>query len=186
MIPPQDPDGGYTFLAGFQIDGDGSPRCYAPVGSGLEGLDYLANAGRPGNWWGIATSVNGVPIIQGQGEPCPGYYVSTTSYQDPTKAIGDPARYLDAENVPFAVFTAAFLRGVPGIVKGCLVLVSFNGVEAPAMAGDEGPAVGEGSIKLAQLLGIPGSPKSGGVPTGVTWRFFPSVQYDPAYPLQPA
>ena len=48
------------------IDGDGAPNCYHPDGS-PPGLDYLGNAGEPGNWWALAThnkKSSGNPVIQ--------------------------------------------------------------------------------------------------------------------------
>src|SRR5258708_2675267 len=84
-------------LAGLAVDADGSPHAYAPSGSGLQGLDYLANAGHSGNWWGIATDSHGMPYIQGPNTPAPGYYVSTTALEDGSKAVNDPARYVNSE-----------------------------------------------------------------------------------------
>src|SRR5271165_3204735 len=67
---------------GMQIDADGSPRAYNPVSS--KGLDALGNAGRPGNWWALATvngKSSGKPVIQGPSDPAPGFYVSTTALE---------------------------------------------------------------------------------------------------------
>ena len=44
----------------LMVDADGSPHAYHPDGS-PPGLDYLANAGSPGNWWGIACNSSGDP-----------------------------------------------------------------------------------------------------------------------------
>src|SRR5580704_6936292 len=71
-------DNAVLFNAGMDIDADGSPRAYNPVSS--KGLDALANAGHPGNWWAIATTngkASGEPVIQVDPEPAPGFYVST-------------------------------------------------------------------------------------------------------------
>src|SRR4051812_22059936 len=38
--------------SGMQIDADGCPRAYHPKNIGL---DWLANAGEPGNWYGLVT-----------------------------------------------------------------------------------------------------------------------------------
>src|SRR5271166_5427692 len=75
------------------IDADGSPHAYAPEGSGLVTLHYLANAGSPGDWYGIATNSHGIPYIQGHADPAPGYYVSTTALEDPNYTASDPNRY---------------------------------------------------------------------------------------------
>lgn len=193
MIPPQDPDGGYTFHAGFDIDGDGANgqtggiACYAPAG--MPSLDYLANAGHPGNWWALVTDNglrSGNPIIQGPNDPAPGAYVSMTSYRIPGYPASDPRSWIDAAAIPGMVVTDEFIRAVPGIVMGCLCSVIFQGVTVNGMVYDVGPAIGEGTIQLAQMLGIPGSPKSGGVPNGVIWRVFPGVAGPAGLPLQPA
>ncbi|GAB4023719.1 hypothetical protein GCM10028808_74810 [Spirosoma migulaei] len=43
----------YLFIAGLAVDADGSPRAYNKDNS--KALDYLANAGKVGNWWALAT-----------------------------------------------------------------------------------------------------------------------------------
>src|SRR5580765_7782088 len=65
------------------IDADGCPHAYGPEGT--KPLDYLANAGYPGNWWGIVTDAEGIPYVQRTDDgkdraPWPGYYLSTTAY----------------------------------------------------------------------------------------------------------
>ncbi len=56
-----------TFDAGMTIDADGSPRAYHPV-EGF-GLDFLGNAGRPGNWWALACRKDGRPWEQDATDP---------------------------------------------------------------------------------------------------------------------
>src|ERR1700739_2474595 len=81
-------DGSVTFSAGATLDGDGAngqfggPPCYAPASFSGRTLDILANAGHPGNWFGVVTDTGtktGTPIIQGPTDPCPGAFVSATS-----------------------------------------------------------------------------------------------------------
>lgn len=43
----------YFFEAGMAIDADGAYRAYHPTPG--KGLDFLANAGSPGNWWALVT-----------------------------------------------------------------------------------------------------------------------------------
>ena len=50
-----------VYKAGATVNGDGSPHCYHPDDD--EALDYLANAGSSGNWWGIYAP-NGQPVVQ--------------------------------------------------------------------------------------------------------------------------
>ena len=96
----------------MNCDGDGANgqtggvACYVPVDSGLTSLELLANAGYPGNWWGLACDAGGNPFIQQANDPVPGAYISTTSYQlrlmpdDVTpRTLNDPNRYLDAAGV---------------------------------------------------------------------------------------
>lgn len=174
------PDGSYIVKTGMMIDGDGSPHCYAPEGSGLVGLDYLANGGRPGDWWGLACDGEGNPYIQGKNTPAyddssKGFYVSTTSYVHRGFGQNDPHCYLNAETELYVVVPSMFRRSVRGVVLGCKCVVEYNGKEVEAVTGDIGPDFGEASIAVAHALGIPGSPKSGGVQSGVVYRFYPGI-----------
>src|SRR5262245_23790627 len=104
------------FEAGMTIDADGSPRAYHP--DDKRGLDYLANAGRPGNWWALVCE-NGQPIVQRDTDPAPGFYVSTTAYIRPAYAEADPRRYLDSESVHFVVVPSQLRRLVKPVLLGC-------------------------------------------------------------------
>src|SRR6266498_1588336 len=56
------------------------------------------------NWWGIVTEdsqPSGKPVVQSNGDPFPGYYISTTSLVDPTKPVKSPAHYVDSAKVPY-------------------------------------------------------------------------------------
>ena len=60
----------FFYEAGLVIDADGSPHAYHP--DGRSGLDYLSNAGRPGNWWALVThngKPSGKPVIQKRNDP---------------------------------------------------------------------------------------------------------------------
>ena len=155
-------DGRVTFSGGMTINGDGSPRCYGPPGTNP--LDYLANAGYHGNWWGIATR-NGAPIIQGPNDPYPGYYVSTTALQHRNFPLKDTQRYINSEKVPFIVVPSPLIRAVRGIVLGCKATVQNKfGTVVEGIVADIGPAahLGEVSIYMADKLGVSSNPKSGG------------------------
>lgn len=156
-------DGNIQFVAGLAIDADGSPRAYGP--SGTQPLDYLANAGKTGNWWGIACDIHGKPFIQSDTDPYPGYYVSTTSLQNKEFPTSDPRRYVDSENVPFIVLPKRFMEY--NINLGCSVHVVNleNQKSSNAIFADIGPAtrLGEGSIALANALGIDSNAKTGGI-----------------------
>jgi hypothetical protein len=163
-----DADGSSRFLytSGMQIDADGAYRAYHP--DSKSGLDRLANAGHPGNWWGIVTDNgqrDGNPIVQGDADPAPGFYVSSTSLSDKTKALGDPLRYVDSESIPYLVLPRQVIQAT-GMRLGDFAVVVRGDTANPAFAifADGGPAgkIGEGSIALADALGIPSSPRAGG------------------------
>jgi hypothetical protein len=162
-----------SWTSGMGIDADGSPHAYAPLGSGLKALDYLANAGKPGNWYGLVTDPDSNPIIQGQKDPAPGYYVSPTALSDRTKRLHDPRCYVDSETVPYIAIPPE-LKKLAGVKLGDLVMVLCNGARCGAICADVGPhnKIGEGSIYLAQQLRIPPSAKNGGVSSGVSYTIF--------------
>jgi Fungal chitosanase of glycosyl hydrolase group 75 len=162
-----DEDEHLSWTGEFTVDGDGSPRCYGPEGT--QPLDYLGNAGYPGNWWGVAThnqQSSGYPIVQGGQNPCPGYYVSTTAYVVAGYYYSDPRHYLDSEKVLFAVIPGNVRKAVAGICKGCKAKVTDKKTEksVECVIGDIGPTdhMGEGSMALAEFFGLDSSPKHGG------------------------
>jgi hypothetical protein len=175
----------FFYQSGLQIDADGAYRAYHP--DNKPGLDYLANAGKPGNWWALVTDngkPSGNPVIQSDDDPAPGYYISTTSLEDPTKDRTDPRRYVDSESINFFV--------LPGKLALRAKLGDFGVVIRPktnvydyAIYGDVGPAtkLGEGSIALAASLGIPSNPKKGGVDSGIITIVFPGTTK--GWPLTP-
>ena len=180
----------------LNCDGDGANgraggvACYVPRGSGLPSLDLLANAGSPGNWWGIACDSGGNPFIQQASDPVQGAYISTTSYQVRFKPDGvtprptnDPDRYLDAVAVPFIVVPGAFVRGVPGIVLGCKCEVEYQGKVVAAMVGDTGPDFGEFSVNVCKQFDPSANCHGTSINSGVTVRIWPGVAF-PGYPLQ--
>lgn len=152
------------FTADGDIDADGAYRAYHPDSS--KGLDHLANAGHPGNWWGIVTDRNGKPFIQQSGDPAPGYYVSATSYQWMAFPRDNPRRYLDSESIPFVVVENYIRTRAKGVVLGCKARVTNlrNGKSVDCVVGDMGPLVkiGELSIAAANAIGINGNPRTGG------------------------
>lgn len=177
-------DGTVSFTGGMSIDADGGRRTYAPAGSGLPALDYLANAGGPGNWYGIVTDSKGKPIVAKSG-----YYISPTTYERKQYARTNPERYLDPEKEFFAVFPGPMRRMVKGVVLGCRVIIQDlkTGATKECVAGDAGPAshLGEASIAVAEHFGIPSSPKHGGTDEKrFKYIFFPGVAAE-GYELQP-
>jgi hypothetical protein len=169
----------FFYQGGLAIDADGAPNAYHPEG---KGLDFLANAGKPGNWWGIVTEdgkASGQPVVQGKGDPYPGYYVSTTSLEDQSQPVKSPARYVDSGKVPYVVLPpqvmAPKLAGGARLGDFAAVVDTRSGKVAYALVADRGPKdkLGEGSIALADALGIASSPKKGGAAKGVAYVIFP-------------
>ena len=159
--------GAIIYRAKFAVDADGCPRAYGPNNTGL---DWTANAGYPGNWWGIVTDVNGDPVVQGVSDPYPGMYVSTTSLVCSGYSNTNPLRYVDSENVPYIALPSA-LQSLGNISKGDFAYVrnTTNGNSCFAYFADSGPAekLGEGSINLAYQLGLNSSPRTGGTSLGI-------------------
>jgi hypothetical protein len=182
----QQEDGSFSWMSGLTVDADGSPHAYAPGGLGL---DYLANAGSPGNWFGILTDAEGEPYVQQSQDPAPGYYISTTSLQNRHFAMTDPRRYLNSELVPFAVIPGILAKRCRGIALGCKVeiLDTRTNVLVLAVCGDVGPSnhLGEASIAVAKRLGINPSPKTGGCDERVfRFTFHPGTAAE-GFSLQP-
>ena len=166
-------NGGVLFTAGMTIDADGAPNAYGPKN---RGLDFTANARGRGGWVALVTNTKGRPVIQRTG-PYRGYYVSTTSLQQ--QNISDPRnprKYLDATRIPYIALPPDFTR-MFGINLGDLAVVVNveNGRTAYAIFADVGPRgkIGEGSIALANKLGIPSNPRHDSALNGVTYLIFP-------------
>ena len=127
------------------------------------------------------SKVSGYPILQGGTNPWPGYHVSTTAYIHSKYYYADPRRYLDSENVLFAVIPGNVRKAVAGICKGCKARVTDkrSGKAVDCVIGDIGPSdhMGEGSIKLAGEFGLDISPKYGGSAdeSRFLWECWPGV-----------
>jgi Fungal chitosanase of glycosyl hydrolase group 75 len=160
----------FFFTSGITIDADGSPNAYNPENTGL---DDLANAGNPDHWDGIITDTDGNPLIQGPGDPFPGYYVSCTSLVDRTKPRTDPTRYVDASKIPYIVLPGNLAREAGAQLGDFAVVVNLrNGKSAYAIFADVG-TFGEGSIALANSLGIWSDARQGGRRDGILYLVFP-------------
>ena len=169
-----DDDSAFFYESGLMIDADGAYHAYHP--DNRSGLDYLGNAGRPGNWWALVTNngqPNGKPVIQTDSDPVPGFYISTTSLEDPNCDRKDPRRYVNAEAVNFIVLPGRLGLGAK-LGDFAAVIRPATGAYDYAVYADAGPAnkIGEGSIALAGTLGIPSSPKNGGIAHGLVYIVF--------------
>jgi len=169
----------FFYKAGMTIDADGAARAYHPRNIGLDHNDNGKDKGR----WIAIVLVNGRPHVQGPNDPAPGYYVSTSSLQDKTKAITDPRRYVDSETIPYIALPPKVMHIDGQCVrddKACLgdiavVMNSRNEKLSYAIVADQGPRtrIGEGSIALAKALGIRSSPRTGGTDRGILYLVFP-------------
>ena len=171
----EDNDSAFFYEAGMMIDADGAYHAYHP--DSKSGLDYLGNAGRPGNWWALVTDngqPSGNPVIQTANDPAPGFYISTTSLEDTTCERNDPRRYVNAEAINFIVLPGRLGLGAK-LGDFAVVIRPHTGAYDYAVYADVGPAnkLGEGSIALANALGIPANPKSGGIGHGIAFIVFP-------------
>ena len=164
-----------AFQAKLAIDADGSPKAYCP---GNKGLDFTANAGKPGNWYGVVTDNTGNPVIQKDTDPCPGCYVSPTTLNDKKLAKENPLKYLNSEQIPFIALPSEVTKaGNIKIGDFAFVYNSKNGKSCFAIFGDGGPKgkLGEGSVFLADRLGVNSNPRNGGVSEGIIYLVFPGT-----------
>lgn len=167
-----------VFRGRFAVDADGAPKAYHQ--NNAIALDFLANAGRPGNWWALVTDANGVPRVQDNADPAPGYYVATTSLTNPGFPADRPSHYIDASTIPFLVLPGGRFRQFTSakVLRLGDVGVAYNKLNGKfcfCQFAETGPAdkIGEGSIALASRLGINADPKRGGLGTrDVIWTVF--------------
>lgn len=167
----------FFYKAGMNIDADGAPKAYHPHSD--QGLDKLTYAGESGNWHGIVTDngkPDGKPIVQGQDDPAPGFFISQTSLEDKTKKRTDPQRYVDATQIPYIALPPEVQKNL-NVRLGDLAVVinSKNGQRSEAIFADVGnrQKIGEGSVALADALGISSDPRYGGIDDGVIYMVFP-------------
>ena len=203
-------DGSVTFSAGATLDGDGAngqfggPPCYAPASYHGQTLDVLANAGHPGNWYGVVTDTGDEdedPITQKSTDPCPGAYISATTLHlrdlngNPLPD-SSPLKYVDSATVPFIVVPPVIIKGVQPVVLGCLAVVTNTrtGQSTEAVVADVGPRnhLGEISVACARAIGVSTGTthpaNGGGAPSPtIHYRLFPgkpAVINGVTYPLQ--
>ena len=168
---------GFFYKSGLAIDADGAARAYHP--NDRRGLDSLAHAGHRGNWWALVTDnekTSGTPVVQGAADPAPGFYVSTTAlYDRGNPNPRDPHRYVDAASIPYVVLHPKALRYARLGDFATVVNVHNEKVSAAIVADVSAPnlPVGEGSMALAEALGIDSSPRHGGQDGNVVYVIYP-------------
>jgi hypothetical protein len=167
----------FVYEAGLAVDADGAYRAYHP--KDRLALDSIEHAGHPGDWWALATDTgrkNGHPVLQQKGDPAPGYYVSMTSLFDariPNEH--DPRRFVDAVSIPYVVLPPVGFKHAR-LGDFAMVINLRNGRAAGAIVADESAPdlkMGEGSIALANALGIDSDARTGGTERGVAYVIYP-------------
>ncbi|MDI1446269.1 glycoside hydrolase family 75 protein [Polyangium sp. 6x1] len=121
-------------------------------------------------WW---TADMDIDCDGGQSAECK----ADPYYQRETATVDSTGKPLDASTLPFVVVPKAsngFDFKAQGLRMGSVVAVMYKGTIAYGILGDVGPAgiLGEASYAMARRLGIPASPISGGVDSGVTYVAF--------------
>jgi Fungal chitosanase of glycosyl hydrolase group 75 len=160
----------FFFVSRMTIDADGAPNAYDPDDTGL---DDLANAGGPTHWDGIITDREGNPLVQGESDPFPGYYISCTSLSDQNKKLTDPTRYVDASKIPYVVLPNDLAERAGARLGDFAVVMNLrNGKSSYAIYADIG-TMGEGSIALADNLRIWSDARRGGQSDGILYLVFP-------------
>lgn len=180
-----EPTGAILFTSIMHVNPDGAPDAYHPDDIGTVHLcngmrvnstcsqnrpwkaDCMADyrkakaegfsGSTPICFFAMATR-DGVPIIQGDSDPNPGYFVSLTHLQQPGQDRLRPSGQVNSNVVPFAVIPGTWhSRGVPGprLGDGGIAYRRSNGAVSGFAIVDTGPAnkLGEGSVALLQALG---------------------------------
>ncbi|MEH1925751.1 glycoside hydrolase family 75 protein [Nostoc sp.] len=177
-IKQADGESAIFYESGMSINADGAPNAYHPADTGI---DFLANAGNPGNWWAVVVNKNGNPFIQSSTDPYPGYYISTTALFDSGFVKHDPRRYVDSTKIPYIVLpgNSEFTK-LTGVKLGDFAVVYNTSNEKLAFAiyADIGPKkqIGEGSIALSHALGndpLIRSRVRRGIPKDIVYVVFP-------------
>jgi len=180
-------DAAVCFRGPARIDIDGAPNAYCLRYPSL-GLDALGNAkGADGGWASVITvdgSRFGEPLEQGPNDPAPGYLISTTALNDHSKPRTDPTKYVDAATIPY-VSIPPELELDYGLQLGDLGVVIYQEALAEVICADVGPRrkLGEISMAAANELGIPDSPRHGGIDEhAVIYVLFPNSLSIPPWP----
>jgi Fungal chitosanase of glycosyl hydrolase group 75 len=168
----------FVYQSGFAVDADGAYRAYHP--NNRLGLDSIEHAGRPGDWWALATNTgnpNGRPVIQGKDDPAPKYYVSMTAlYDSRIEDEHNPRRFVDAASVPYVVLPPKGLKHAKLGDFATVVNLKSGRVAGGIVADESAPELpmGEGSMALAKMLGIDSNPRTGGIEKrGVAYVIYP-------------
>jgi hypothetical protein len=168
-------DGSVLLLGRMTIDADGHPNAYAPNNAGL---DNTSSGGGPGRWYAIATRErncpeNGTPFVHMIGNPPRPYYVSKTTLTNPTvtgpNKCRTQANYVHSGEIPYVALSPLIAtidhRASTGRLAAVFDTRPASRRLAFAVHADQAPksGFGEGSIALAEKLGLPSNPRAGGI-----------------------
>lgn len=171
------------FTSQMMVNTDGAPDAYHPDDDGITHLCNGISVGPDCDWkarcmpdyrkakeegfkgptkicfFAMVTDKEGVPLVQTEDQPKPGYFISTTALTQPGVLPQKPQAYLDSHQIPYIVIPVKWNRreGYQGIKLGdyAVVLRKSNRKISYAIVGDLGPnnKLGEASINVHQALG---------------------------------
>jgi hypothetical protein len=146
-------------ITSMAIDVDGAPNAYGPAGK--PALDFELNAHRgakaSGEIVGYLTKGDGrTPEVQGPQDPFPGYYISTTAFQDKSNPNRlNPQKYVDAAKINYVVLGNFAAQNGAKLGDFVAVHSKKTGKSVFGIIGDAGNSSGaEGSLALLQALGL--------------------------------
>jgi hypothetical protein len=174
--------GAIAFASQMHVNTDGAPDSYHPDDIGITHICNGVSVGASCTWkadclsdfnkakaegftgptkicfFAMATKSGGVPIIQRESDPQPGFFVSTTALKQPNEAESTPQRQLDSNQIPFAVIPSSWNKSPSSRPKLGDFGVAYRrstGATEFFVIGDLGPTrkLGEGSVALHKALG---------------------------------
>lgn len=193
----EDSGGRVYFTADADIDADGANGQNGAQAAYMvddQGSELLANGGMKMLHGKVVCAhawARDIVILDTDNEPkvFPGGIVaSKTWYRHRHLPMDDPAAYVDAQTVPYIVVPPLIVQQTAGVVRGCLARASWNGTSVNCVVADRGPSrkIGKLSIAAADALGIPSSPRNGGMAAPqVAYELWPGTPA-PGFELQPA
>ena len=105
------------------------------------------------NVWGKGFGAGLIPT-QDATDPAPGFFISSTSFDDPANH-GKHMHYINADVVPYVVVPGSLVgkgKDFPGHPTAAWAWSTRTGFESPAVIGDTQSHFGEGSVALVQAL----------------------------------
>lgn len=184
------------------VDGDTKQVTCSMTPHANDGLDNLANGGRPGDLYGMAKRHDGKLCILND-DANGGHYISPTAWnrnragampQGVAWNPCEPSNYVNSETINYVALPGG--TGQLGVHQGDIVAVANwdtnqLGYAIFADVGGKAGPLGEGSIALATALSLEANPKGGGKPgthssakDRITYLVFPKTHQLVTWPLQ--